>query len=196
MYHVIAQDGSQYGPVDLPTLQTWINEGRVLPNTMVKGPDGVPLPASNVPGLQFSFAQAPNASAPYMSPPAQAHMPYAREANFAPAGGLSAATATKFNWAAFLWGWLWGVNHKKPITLISLAVGLIPYLGGIVGLGLGIWYGTQGNRWAWESGRFQTEDEMLACQRIWVKWWLWILVGTLVLAVLGAILIAVTSPRS
>jgi hypothetical protein len=35
-YYVIAQDGNRYGPADIPTLQQWVREGRIAPNTTLE----------------------------------------------------------------------------------------------------------------------------------------------------------------
>lgn len=61
MYSVIAADGNQYGPVDISTLQQWIREGRVVPDTVIlDGVTGNRGPASSFPLI-----------APHLGPPAQ-----------------------------------------------------------------------------------------------------------------------------
>ncbi len=35
-YFVIAPDGSKYGPADVPTLKSWIAQGRIAPNTVLE----------------------------------------------------------------------------------------------------------------------------------------------------------------
>jgi len=106
----------------------------------------------------------------------------------------------KFNWGAFLLTWIWGLNHKAYITLISLGLGVISFgigwaarpdmsamragasqagspgmsalniIMSIVSLGLSIFYGVKGYEWAWQSGRFATPEECRKCQATW-GWW-------------------------
>jgi len=67
MYSVIASDGNQYGPVDLSTIQQWIQEGRVLPDTQIlDGVTGNRGPASYFPLIAPYLNQStpPSASQP------------------------------------------------------------------------------------------------------------------------------------
>ena len=73
-YFVIGDDGQKYGPADIPTLQSWIGEGRLLPTQQVEEEgSGSRLAAGAVNGLNFPAqsatpgAQAPTGS-PYASP--------------------------------------------------------------------------------------------------------------------------------
>ena len=92
----------------------------------------------------------------------------------------------QFNFGAFVLPWLWGPWHKKP--------GLFLLLGPILGIVGCQYYGTHrsahllslicaiatlcgsvqsgylANRWAGESGRFGSMEELLACQRTWRNW--------------------------
>ena len=45
-YFVLAPDGREYGPVDLPGLLQWLREGRVLEATLIRrnGADPGPRP--------------------------------------------------------------------------------------------------------------------------------------------------------
>lgn len=53
----------------------------------------------------------------------------------------------RFNWGAFLFNWIWGIMHKKYITLLYFAACFIPVLGTIV---ISLWFGFAGNKWAWQ----------------------------------------------
>jgi hypothetical protein len=56
-YFVIADDGNKYGPADLATLNAWIAEGRLQPNTILEEVQTMERrPASAVPGLNFPGA--------------------------------------------------------------------------------------------------------------------------------------------
>jgi len=70
-YYVIAQDGDRYGPADIPTLQQWVREGRIAPNTTLEDEvTGTQIRASLLPELSRLF---PSQSVPpgdsYRQPP-------------------------------------------------------------------------------------------------------------------------------
>ena len=48
-----------------------------------------------------------------------------------------------FNWGAFLMNWIWGIMHKKYITLLYFPACIIPILGP---LAISIWFGFAGNK--------------------------------------------------
>ena len=51
-YFVVAPDGTSYGPADMPTLQQWAAEGRILPDSMIRNAStGQSQLASSIPGL-------------------------------------------------------------------------------------------------------------------------------------------------
>lgn len=51
-YYVEGTDGKEYGPVDFQTLQDWVTERRVLPDTTIRDAlAGLTLPARQVSGL-------------------------------------------------------------------------------------------------------------------------------------------------
>ena len=73
-YYVIAQDGDRYGPADIPTLQQWVREGRIAPNTTLEDEvTGTQIRASLLPELSRLF---PSQSVPpgdsYRRPPSMA----------------------------------------------------------------------------------------------------------------------------
>lgn len=60
LYYVQGTDGKFYGPADLPTLNQWAVEGRILADTvLVDQTTNKQTPARNVPGLQHHFQLAP-----------------------------------------------------------------------------------------------------------------------------------------
>ena len=62
-YFVIAADGQKYGPADVPTLNQWAQEGRVLNTSMLEdAATGQRVAATSVPGINFpqSPQHAPN----------------------------------------------------------------------------------------------------------------------------------------
>lgn len=61
-YFVIAQDGNRYGPADIATLQQWVREGRIAPNTTLEDEfTGTQIRASLLPELSYLF---PNQEVP------------------------------------------------------------------------------------------------------------------------------------
>jgi hypothetical protein len=194
-YFVIGDDGQKYGPADVPTLNQWITDGRLLATTIVENEaTGERMSAQAVPGLNFPIAAPPQSSGPvgnYGAPsPMGTPAPtgYVPPASAYPRPGSSQVVPKGFNWGAFYFNWIWGLNHRKYLMLISLVIGFIPYVG-ILGLPLAIWFGFQGNQWAWESGRFTTIADMMACQRIWAKWALGVFLFSLVVGVIAVIIL-------
>jgi len=217
-YFVLADDGTKYGPADVATLNQWISDGRVHHQTLLEQEgSGITFRAAAVAGLIFPaesiYSQSP--SAPNMGVPSpgakagagtNAYSAYGSQESSAYAayprlGFDSNQVVPKgFNWGAFYFNWIWGLNHRKYLMLISLVIGFIPYVG-ILGLPLAIWFGFQGNQWAWESGRFTTIEDMMACQRIWAKWALgvflfWLVIGVIAVIILGSVIASQPSLRN
>jgi len=63
-YFVLAADGREYGPVDLPGLLEWLREGRVLKSTLIRKNDGAPVPAETLPELAIAFSPPPPQAIP------------------------------------------------------------------------------------------------------------------------------------
>lgn len=80
-YFVIGPDGSKYGPADVPTLNTWATENRVLPTTMLEEEGtGRQVMARDVIGLIFPMsAPVSNPTPPTPGPSAS---PYDRPTGF------------------------------------------------------------------------------------------------------------------
>ena len=214
-YFVLASDGQRYGPADVAVLNNWIQEGRLYPSSML-APEagGEPVLASTVVGLLWPSASAPGQpmqgvpspsqstyeqhvqpqmpmGGPFQSPQ-QPYAQYPRGINAGFGQPLPEEVRKRFNWGAFFFSWIWGLNHKQPILLVGLVCGCIPYLGIIAVLGIQIWAGINGNKWAWDSGRFGSLTEMEECQLIWAKWAL----GLFIFQVLAIILLVGVSLAS
>jgi len=107
----------------------------------------------------------------------------------APAGvnGPMPAELNKFNWGAFLLSWIWGIGNKSYLTLLVFLLPLVAFipvinmLGGLVALGLVIWFGIKGNEWAWHNRHFEGVEEFKKVQKAWT-------IAGIIVAVVGFIL--------
>lgn len=64
-YFVIAQDGQKYGPADVPTLNQWVRDARIIPSTMLEdATTGQRVQADQLPGLTFGPTPQANYSQP------------------------------------------------------------------------------------------------------------------------------------
>lgn len=91
----------------------------------------------------------------------------------------------RFNWGAFLLNWIWGVMHKKYITLLYFLACFIPILGPLV---ISIWFGIAGNKWAWNSKNWASIEEFNEVQKNWVRIW-FILAGLGIIITLKVIFV-------
>ena len=118
---------------------------------------------------------------------------------------VPAEVAKKFNWGAFLWGWIWGVCNGAWITLIGLAIpiviciigasmsskslGSFRIISNIICFPLAIWFGVMGNKWAWQNKRYNSIHEFHEKQKRWVKFWFMIFGGLFLLGILAVFLL-------
>jgi hypothetical protein len=174
-YFVIGDDGQKYGPADVATLNSWITEGRLLATTLLENEaTGERVAAQATPGLAFAAVGIPTPIAPGGQRQGDQPGGYVAYPRIGIPGAGPQEVPKGFNWGAFYFGWIWGLNHRKPILLlmlpISIVLGFIPILGVLISLGIQIWVGFQGNQWAWDSGRFNTIAQMEECENVWKKW--------------------------
>ena len=73
----------------------------------------------------------------------------------------------KFNWGAFLLSFIWGLFHKKYITLLIIPVLFIPYAGLFIAFVLTVWFGIKGNEWAWRNKKYDGIRDFHDSQRSW-----------------------------
>ncbi len=85
----------------------------------------------------------------------------------------------RWNWGAFLLNWIWAVFNKTWIGLLCL----IPYVGFVVGIYLGI----KGRELAWRNKRWDSLEHFNRVQRSWSKWGLILVLGAMVLGFVAAI---------
>jgi hypothetical protein len=74
-----------------------------------------------------------------------------------------------WSWGGFLLTWIWGIGNNVWISLIAL-LNIIPYVGWIAGLTMGIILGIRGNEWAWQRKKWDSIEHFQKTQRRWM-WW-------------------------
>ena len=77
------------------------------------------------------------------------------------------AVSKPFNWGAFAFQGLWGVFNGSYITLITIPLYFIPFIGKFLVLAAGIWFGKNGNTWAWKNKRWMTLTYFHRIQKRW-----------------------------
>jgi hypothetical protein len=91
VYYVVHPDGSRYGPADLPTLQDWANEGRLVQaTTLIDASTGQQMIAGRAPGLVWGHNPAAHPSQATVLPGQMTQTPYgggAGQINQSPHGG-------------------------------------------------------------------------------------------------------------
>ena len=78
--------------------------------------------------------------------------------------------AKRFNWGAFLLSWIWGIGNSTYITFlifVGCIVCIIPFIGIPACLGLQIWFGIKGNKWAWQNKHFESIEQFHSYQKNW-----------------------------
>ena len=85
----------------------------------------------------------------------------------------------KWNWGAFVFGWVWGIGNKCYISLLQLIP--IP----LIGLIMSIIMGVNGTRWAFDNSDDRDLRSVLATQRTWNR-------AGLVLVIIYAVMILIT----
>lgn len=95
----------------------------------------------------------------------------------------------KFNWGAMLLGWIWGLGNGVYWSLVILAIQVISNslsatnhslsleakriffsaIPNLIILAIQVFLGINGNKLAWQSGRFNNAEEFVVIQRKWTK---------------------------
>jgi hypothetical protein len=89
----------------------------------------------------------------------------------------------KWNWAAFILNWIWGIGNSVPIALVALVANFVPCIGTIAALIISIVLGINGNEWAWRNKRWESVEQFLEVQRKWTRWSVIVLIALVVGAV-------------
>jgi len=103
--------------------------------------------------------------------------------------------ACKWNWASFLWSWIWLIGHGMVWQGIGLLVlSFIPIIS-IASLGISIYLGIKGHEIAWKNRRFDSVEQCFAIQRKYVQVWCIIFGVFLVLGLIAVMMIGMNPPR-
>lgn len=92
---------------------------------------------------------------------------------FPPSGGSSGEKRTpsilrKWNWAAFLLSWVWGLFNGVYWPVVLVLVNMIPNVGWALALAGCIFLGIRGNKLAWNGRKkWQNANEFEIMQRKW-----------------------------
>jgi hypothetical protein len=84
-----------------------------------------------------------------------------------------------WSWGAFFLNWIWAIFNKTWIGLLCL----IPYVGIVVGIYLGI----KGRELAWRNKRWESLEHFNRVQRSWSVWGVALVLGAVVLGIVAAI---------
>ncbi|MDR1953764.1 MAG: hypothetical protein LBQ21_04725 [Clostridiales Family XIII bacterium] len=113
------------------------------------------------------------------------------------------AEVRKWNWGAFMFGWIWGIGNHAYLTLLGLAAYVIVFIPTLLNLFLLsipfslfsiVWAficGGMGNRWAWKSGEFKDVETFLAVQKTWNKAGLVAFILSIVVVILCIVILVV-----
>ena len=105
-----------------------------------------------------------------------------------PQAAAPAEVLTGFNWGACFLNWIWGLGNKTYITLLALVACFVPFIGGLIALGLIIWFGIKGNEWAWQNKKWDSVEHFHSVQKTWATWGIVLFVLGIVLGTLLALL--------
>ena len=73
----------------------------------------------------------------------------------------------KFNWGAFFLNWIWGIGNKTYITFLYIPASILSFFIPFLGLAISIWFGIQGNEWAWKNNNWKSLEDFNNTQRNW-----------------------------
>lgn len=96
-------------------------------------------------------------------------------------------SARGWSWGAFLLNWIWAINNRTWIGLLSL----VPYLGLIMAVVLGF----KGKEWAWKNNQWKSVEHFDEVQKKWSFWGVTIVGGLFSIGVIAAVLIPATTDR-
>jgi hypothetical protein len=96
------------------------------------------------------------------------------------AGATIPPEARRWNWGAFLLGWIWGLGNSVYVALLTL----VP----LVNIVMIFVLGAKGGEWAWRNKRWESVDHFVSVQKKWAAWGLGILIVGLVIGLLSGLM--------
>jgi hypothetical protein len=76
----------------------------------------------------------------------------------------------RFNWGAFFLTWIWAIGNRSldAVTLVLLALCIVPYVNLPAAISLALYSGFTGNRRALRrEGRWRSDEHFMRVQRRW-----------------------------
>ena len=96
--------------------------------------------------------------------------------------------ANRYNWGAFTFSWIWGLGNRTYITLLTLVLVFIPFVGNIAAIIANIIFGIKGNRWAWQNKQWKSIEHFHKVQKTWACWGIGLMIVGLILIPVIALL--------
>ena len=167
-----------------PTTPAYSNDGLSSVGTLGGTAHLRDTPPTAPPPYQPNIYGAPGG---YGAPTPQLGMGYGDAVNTSGMQSTVPAEVSQgWNWGAFVISWIWALNHKMVAWGIGIfLISFVPYLGGLAHLAAAIYLGAKGNDLAWQNRRFESVADFKACQAIWAKWGIGLLLLNIVFAIIG-----------
>ena len=166
-WHIKSYGSTQsQGPFSLPAIIDMYRNQQIDSETLVSSPkynSWTPICRISEITQEVGFIPPPAPQQFQRKSPAQTEFTSYSQTQ---SGYPSLIASFQWHWGGFLLPFFWGLSHKQLWVLLML----IPFLGILIELVFSIYFGINGHRIAWDSGRFSSEDECIACQRIWLTW--------------------------
>lgn len=103
---------------------------------------------------------------------------------------VPSSVSKKFNWGAFFFFELWGFCNKQYIAIVGVVLSFIPFLGILINLGMRIYYGINGNKWAWQNNYYPSVSVFHESQQRWCYAILYYLIFVAVIGILWTVFFA------
>lgn len=150
----------------------WMSATKFDFDYMVCKEEGAPMP----PPQSQSFQGQNNSSTPMPpspSQPFQGHVHsggggYSSNSSFNPDRREIPQEINKWNWGAFLLGWIWGVGNGLYWTLALIIASVIPYVGWTASLAASIFLGIKGSELAWKAKHWESIEHFKRIQHNWM----------------------------
>ena len=91
---------------------------------------------------------------------------------------------SKWNWGAFIFGWLWAICNGIYWPLFLIILNFIPYIGSIVSFGICIYLGIKGTEMAWNAKSWPSWESFKETQHKWAVAILWVLGISFILGII------------